>query len=131
MSNTSKHATPIAFSWRDITCSITGGTALTGERFEGIRRASGWATAVIKPLPNATRGRKRQIGVAAAALGIVAGSFVGLSSASAADPCAAAANPVACENQKTGDSIDSWDISGVGNTSIQGYPTDMSVNLGG
>jgi len=73
---------------------------------------------------------RRQIAVAAAALGIVTGSLVSLSSASAADPCAAAANPVACENQKPGDQIDDWDITGVGNTSIQGYATDMSVNVG-
>src|SRR5690349_3843074 len=87
----------------------TGGTALTVKRFVGIRR---------------------QIAVAAAALGIVAGSLVSLSSASAADPCAAATNPVACENQKPGDQIDTWDVSGIGNSSIQGFATDMSVNVG-
>ena len=37
-------------------------------------------------------------------------------------------NPVACENELAGDT--DWDISGAGDFSIQGFATDMSVNVG-
>src|SRR5262245_489211 len=38
-------------------------------------------------------------------------------------------NPISVENALTGDT--GWDISGVGDTSIQGFTTDISVNTGG
>ncbi len=38
-------------------------------------------------------------------------------------------NPILAENQLTGDT--DWDISGSGHASIQGFATDMSVNVGG
>ena len=37
-------------------------------------------------------------------------------------------NPVACENELAGDT--DWDISGAGDFSIQGFASDMSVNVG-
>jgi hypothetical protein len=50
--------------------------------------------------------------------------------ASASDPCASPVKPVACENTKTGTSPSVWDIDGSGDGTIQGYATDMSVNVG-
>ncbi len=41
---------------------------------------------------------------------------------------AACANPVACENQLPGNT--GWQISGSGDSSIQGFATDISVNAG-
>src|SRR6185503_20289302 len=37
-------------------------------------------------------------------------------------------NPVACENRKTGDA--DFEISGDGGSTIQGFATDISVNVG-
>ncbi|MEU0881545.1 DUF4082 domain-containing protein [Lentzea sp. NPDC005914] len=46
-----------------------------------------------------------------------------------AAPCdAPVTNPVLCENSKTGDT--SWDATGGGDPSIEGFATQMSVNLG-
>ena len=47
------------------------------------------------------------------------------------DPCAPpVANPIACENSKTGNPSSEWDITGAGDPSIQGFATDISVNKG-
>ena len=48
----------------------------------------------------------------------------------AADPCAPIANPIACENSKPGTPSSTWDVSGSGSTTIQGFATQMSVNVG-
>ena len=48
----------------------------------------------------------------------------------AADPCAPLVNPVACENSKPGTPSGTWGISGSGSSSIQGFATRMSVNVG-
>ncbi|WP_203898140.1 DUF4082 domain-containing protein [Virgisporangium aliadipatigenens] len=40
-------------------------------------------------------------------------------------------NVIACENSKTGTDPSVWDISGAGDEGIQGFATDMSVNVGG
>jgi large repetitive protein len=50
--------------------------------------------------------------------------------AQASDPCAGAANPVACENTLPGSPASEWDITGAGSASIQGFATDISVNRG-
>src|SRR4029079_3909591 len=44
---------------------------------------------------------------------------------------AACANPVACENEKAGSAPSAWQGSGSGDSTIQGYATSMSVNVGG
>ncbi|MGC0417688.1 DUF4082 domain-containing protein [Embleya sp. AB8] len=50
----------------------------------------------------------------------------------AAGPCdAPVANAVVCENTKTGNPRTEWDVSGAGSSSIQGFSTDISVNVGG
>ena len=50
--------------------------------------------------------------------------------AGAVDPCGTGGNPVSCENSKPGDPMANWQVTGVGDTSIQGFGTSMSVNLG-
>ena len=50
--------------------------------------------------------------------------------AGAVDPCGTGGNPVSCENSKPGDPMANWQVTGVGDTSIQGFATSMSVNLG-
>jgi hypothetical protein len=48
-------------------------------------------------------------------------------------PCGATINPIVCENSQTSGLTDSsvWDISGAGDSDIQGFATDISVNAGG
>jgi hypothetical protein len=48
----------------------------------------------------------------------------------AADGCGTAANPIVCENALPGTPPSVWDISGSGDPSIQGFSTDISVNVG-
>jgi hypothetical protein len=43
---------------------------------------------------------------------------------------AACANPVACENALTGDPPSDWEVNQAGDSTIQGYTTQMSVNVG-
>jgi hypothetical protein len=51
--------------------------------------------------------------------------------AAAAGPCGPpVVNPVACENSKPGDPPSDWQINGVGDSTIQGFATSMSVNVG-
>ena len=54
----------------------------------------------------------------------------GPSPANAADPCAPGGNKIACENSKPGTDPAIWDINGAGDASIQGFATDISVNVG-
>ncbi len=69
------------------------------------------------------------LAVLVAAIGIVMLSASG--PAAAADPCTApVTNKVACENTKPGLPPSEWQISGIGDPSIQGFATSMSVNLG-
>ena len=51
-------------------------------------------------------------------------------SAVAETECANAANPVACENALPGDPQSDWQVEGIGDPTIQGYATSMSVNVG-
>jgi hypothetical protein len=43
---------------------------------------------------------------------------------------AACSNPVACENQLPGADPATWEVDGAGDPTIQGYATQMSVNVG-
>ncbi|MDI2130222.1 DUF4082 domain-containing protein [Yinghuangia seranimata] len=48
-----------------------------------------------------------------------------------AGPCdAPIVNAVVCENSKTGTARSTWDVSGSGTSSIQGFATEISVNVG-
>jgi hypothetical protein len=51
--------------------------------------------------------------------------------AHAAGPCGSpVASVIACENSLPGDSPDDWQVSGSGDSTIQGFATSMSVNVG-
>ncbi|WP_456695334.1 DUF4082 domain-containing protein [Aeromicrobium sp. P5_D10] len=52
------------------------------------------------------------------------------SSSAAIDPCGASGNKISCENSKPGSPPSEWDIEGAGDEDIQGYATDISVNVG-
>src|SRR3954453_3755564 len=72
----------------------------------------------------------RVIAIGAAALALL-GTALGTESAGAAvDPCAPLINPVACENSKPGTPRSTWDVSGAGSSTIQGFATNISVNRG-
>ena len=65
------------------------------------------------------------------AVALVAGYLVGVPlPAQAADPCAPPTNPIACENSKPGTDPSMWDVDGAGDSTIQGFATDSSVNVG-
>ena len=51
--------------------------------------------------------------------------------ASAADPCSPVVNPIVCENSKEGTPRGQWEVSGSGDPELQGFATDISVNVGG
>ncbi|WP_158861805.1 N,N-dimethylformamidase beta subunit family domain-containing protein [Leifsonia sp. AG29] len=51
--------------------------------------------------------------------------------AHADDGCNAAANPIVCENALAGADPSVWDVDGSGDDTIQGFSTDISVNIGG
>jgi hypothetical protein len=74
----------------------------------------------------------RRLRLAASAV-LIAGAAVVItpSSAAATDPCAAPANPIVCENSKPGSPASQWDVSGAGDQEIQGFATDISVDIGG
>ncbi len=46
------------------------------------------------------------------------------------DQCTEPANKIVAENCKPGNSPNKWDINGAGDPTIQGFGTDISVNLG-
>ena len=50
--------------------------------------------------------------------------------AAAIDPCGPSGNKISCENSLPGTPDDVWDITGAGDASIQGFSTDISVNVG-
>ncbi|MGZ4958869.1 MAG: DUF4082 domain-containing protein [Methylomonas sp.] len=45
--------------------------------------------------------------------------------------CVSPANPIEAENCKTGNPDSEWDVTGAGDSTIQGFATDISVNKGG
>ncbi|WP_246036267.1 DUF4082 domain-containing protein [Sinomonas susongensis] len=52
------------------------------------------------------------------------------SAKAATDPCSPIVSAVACENTQPGDPQTDWMISGDGDSTIQGYATQISVNVG-
>lgn len=79
------------------------------------------------------RGAVRAIAVAAL-VGVVATMLAVVSppaqAEAAGSPCGANINAIVCENQQPGTDPAIWDISGAGDPSIQGFATDISVNVG-
>ncbi|MFF1385648.1 DUF4082 domain-containing protein [Arthrobacter sp. NPDC058288] len=69
------------------------------------------------------------VAMVAALLPVAAPSAL-LPFAFAADSCAPLVNVIACENSKPGSPSSEWDISGAGDSGIQGFATEISVNAG-
>ncbi|WP_430296043.1 DUF4082 domain-containing protein [Sinomonas sp. B1-1] len=65
---------------------------------------------------------------------LIASALVGLQTAgtaqAAANPCSPVVSAVACENSLPGNPASDWYVSGSGDSTIQGFSTQMSVNLG-
>ncbi|MGW4207625.1 DUF4082 domain-containing protein [Lentzea sp. NPDC004789] len=83
--------------------------------------------------PRGSRARSHPfLARALALIGLLAGTLVPavvFGPVAAAAPCdAPVTNPVLCENSKPGDT--NWDATGGGDPSIEGFATQMSVNLG-
>src|SRR5258708_39540762 len=58
-------------------------------------------------------------------------SLVGMRPAAAASPCGPpVASVIACENMVPGDPPGDWQVSGAGDSTIQGFGTQMSVTPG-
>ena len=78
-----------------------------------------------------TRAETRQWLVCAVVATVLAAGWLALAPAArAACPAPAGANEIVVENCQTGSPRSEWDISGAGDTSIQGFATNMSVNRG-
>ena len=78
-----------------------------------------------------------KLGASALAAGLLASTLSiaafpwALSPARAAGPCdVPVVNKVACENTQPGSPASEWQVTGAGNSTIQGYATSMSVNVG-
>src|SRR5690242_16849115 len=73
---------------------------------------------------------RRLVGLVGAAAVVASALSFGVvgPAAAATDPCGPGSNPVVCENSKPGD--DGWQVGGAGYDSIQGFATDISVNVG-
>ena len=50
--------------------------------------------------------------------------------AAAVDPCGPEGNKITCENSKPGTPLGEWNIGGMGSEAIQGFSTEISVNVG-
>src|SRR5664279_6419875 len=73
--------------------------------------------------------RRRLLGIALTVLLGATLLVVLPATAAAADPGGSGGNPVACENTLPGTPSSTWDVSGSGSTTIQGFATQMSVNV--
>jgi hypothetical protein len=70
--------------------------------------------------------------ISLAAIMLSSGSRAGaqIQSGAASNVCSAPANPIVAENCKPGNPREEWDVQSWGDPQIQGFATDMSVNLG-
>src|SRR3954468_18547353 len=76
------------------------------------------------------RGARQWLVCAVVAIGFAAGWLTLAPAAHAACPAPAGSNAVVVENCQTGSPPSEWDVTGVGDKTIQGFATDMSVNRG-
>ena len=65
-----------------------------------------------------------------ALVGVAAAALATLGAQSAPDPCRAPANKIVAENCRPGQPSTEWDVNGAGDPEIQGFATDISVNVG-
>lgn len=95
-------------------------------------------SAALRLLPRFPRAALRRTTAALASGLLAASALAAIPLMSGAPPAEAATNPctapvasaVACENTQTGTPQSDWMVSGAGDSTIQGYATQMSVNLG-
>jgi Domain of unknown function (DUF4082)/Bacterial Ig-like domain/Bacterial Ig domain len=102
----------------------------SGHRGQAINRLRGIVIGRVPRLPIATSRTRQAVRAAAAAL-VVAGVMVALPADADTGSCGDGSNAIACENSKAGNGWQDWDIRGAGDSEIQGYATDISVNVGG
>ncbi|HZC51863.1 MAG TPA: N,N-dimethylformamidase beta subunit family domain-containing protein, partial [Mycobacterium sp.] len=77
------------------------------------------------------RTRRWIVRFAVGALVVGAASVVSSTPAAAAGPCGPpVVSVIACENTLPGDPPSDWQVSGAGDSTIQGFATSMSVNVG-
>jgi hypothetical protein len=72
--------------------------------------------------------RRPMVAAGVALAAVVAGLTAAVPPA-LADTCSP--NPIVCENAQTGSPDTEWDVEGVGDDTVQGFATNMSVNVGG
>lgn len=74
----------------------------------------------------------RHSAAAISALTLVVSGLFAMPAAAVAttDSCSPEANAIVCENSKPGTPWQEWEIEGAGDASIQGFATDISVNVG-
>ena len=85
---------------------------------------------IPSPKPIRSRFTARLGIVGAAVFALVSSSLVMGPAAYGVDPCNPVVNPIVCENSKPGTPDTEWDIQGAGDPTIQGFATDISVNVG-
>ncbi len=79
---------------------------------------------------HSTTFRVSAIAMCALLLAAVLTAITTSSSSAATDPCGTGGNKITCENSKPGTPQSQWDINGAGDSDIQGFATDISVNVG-
>lgn len=84
----------------------------------------------ITPCTNRTPARVIAVTSCALLLAALLTSFTTTASSAAIDPCGVAGNKISCENSLPGSPPSEWDIAGAGDDDIQGFATDISVNVG-
>jgi hypothetical protein len=98
------------------------------DRFGGPRLGQPGQSAAARALPQVV---SALVAASLTALGLLLFTvWGGSASAQVVDPCAPVENPVVCENSKTGNPQSEWDVSGAGDSNIQGFATDISVDQG-
>src|SRR6266536_1946591 len=83
-----------------------------------------------RPVSAFRRSPGRTAGVVVAIAAVLVSSVGAIPARADASPCGPTVNAIVCENNQPGNPPSDWDISGAGDSTIQGYATDISVNVG-
>src|SRR5712664_4078458 len=70
------------------------------------------------------------MGVLLVVLGVLCGLSAGTAQAQTFGCTPPMSNDIVCENSKAGSNSSNWEITGAGDSTIQGFGTDISVNQG-
>jgi hypothetical protein len=82
----------------------------------------------VPKIVNRSQRRKAWLVASTVAIGALLGALLTPVAAAVAASCAP--NPIVCENALPGNAPSEWDIQGAGDDDIQGFSTDISVNVG-